>query len=520
MTQRTGRRHLLSRRRALALLGGSAVVPFAGCNTSGTPSSAATTAAVHGEALEFMTLRDVARRISAREVSPADLTQRTLDRIAALDPTLKSYATVMHDQALADARAAEQEINTGHYRGPLHGVPIAVKDLFYTKGVRTMGGSAVYRDFVPAFDSTVVSKLRDAGAVLLGKLNLTEGATAGYSPSFDVPRNPWNIEYWPGLSSSGSGVAVAAGLCFGATGTDTGGSIRFPSSACGIVGLKPTYGRISRYGVLTFADSLDHMGPMARSVADVAIMLDAMAGSDRRDPTALDVPPPNAQREVGRTIRGLRIGIDRKYALESVDPGDAAALDDALQVLAALGAEIVDVRMPDLSTLLPTWQTIAGAEMLHAHQASFPSRAGEYGPYVREFLTAASQITPERLAGARKARVALTAGMNAVLESVDAMACPAGGAPAWRVTRETQVGALGAFHAAWSAAQPRAMDFVGPMDLAGTPAICLPSGFSANGLPYSLQLAGRRLSEPLLCRIAAAYERATRWHDRHPTIGT
>lgn len=520
MTRRTRDEHRLSRRDALALLGAGTVVSFAACSTTEAPSPAPVSAPISGEALHDLTLHDVARRIAAREVSSIELTERMLDRIAALDPTLKSYATVMHDQARADARAAEQEIKTGHYRGPLHGVPIGVKDLCYTKGVRTMGGCAVYRDFIPAFDSTVVARLRAAGAVLLGKLNLTEGATAGYNPSFDVPRNPWNIDYWPGLSSSGSGVAVAAGLCFGATGTDTGGSIRFPSSACGIVGLKPTYGRVSRYGVLVFADSLDHVGPMARSVADVAIMLDAMAGTDPHDPSSLAVPPPNAQREVGRDVRGLRIGIDRKYAMDGIDHGDAAALDEALRVLAGLGAEIVDVRMPDLSLLLPTWQTIAGVEMLQAHKATFPSRASEYGPYVREFLTTASQVTPERLAQARMDRVILTARINAVLESVDAMACPAGGAPAWRITRETQVGPLGALHAAWSAAQPRAMDFVGPMDLAGTPAICLPSGFSPIGLPYSLQLAGRRLSEPLLCRIVAAYEQATRWHERHPTITT
>ena len=460
----------------------------------------------------------MAKRLAARDLSPVELTQQLLERIAALDGTLKSYATVMRDQALADARRAEQEITAGRYRGPLHGVPIAVKDLCYTKGVRTMGGSAVYRDFVPTFDGTAVAKLRDAGAVLLGKLNLTEGATAGYSPTFDVPRNPWNVDYWPGLSSSGSGVAVAAGLCFAATGTDTGGSIRFPSSACGVVGLKPTYGRISRYGVLTFADSLDHVGPMARTVADVAIMLDAMAGRDPNDPTSLDAPPPNAQSLVGRDIKGLRIGIDRKYAMEGVDRGDAAALEVALQVLSDLGARIVEVRMPDLSSLQPTWQAIAAVEILQAHKATYPARAREYGPYLREFLGLASQVPPEVLAQALKDRTVFAARMDAMLASVDAVACLAGGSPAWRITRETQAGPLGALHAAWGAAQPRAFEFAWPMDLAGTPTICVPSGFSAEGLPYSMQLAGPRLSEPMLCRIAAAYEQATSWHDRHPAV--
>ena len=507
----------LSRRGALALLGAGATLSLVACSER-TNDAQTATVTERGDGLHYLTLHEIARRIATRDLSPVDLTQRLLDRIAALDATLKSYATVIPDQALADARAAEQEITGGRYRGPLHGVPIAVKDLFYTKGVLTMGGSAVYKDFVPSFDSTVVAKLREAGAVLLGKLNLTEGATAGYSPAFDVPRNPWNIDYWPGLSSSGSGVAVAAGLCFAATGTDTGGSIRFPSSACGIVGLKPTYGRVSRYGVLTFANSLDHVGPMARSVEDVAIMFDAMAGHDPNDPTSLDVPPPNAAREVGRDIRGMRIGIDREYAMEGVDRGDAAALDEALEVLAGLGAQIVDVQMPDLSSLLPIWQTIAGAELVEAHKATYPSRASEYGPYVQEFLREGSGVTPERLAAARNERMELTAEIDRTLESVDAMACLAGGAPAWRISRETQVGPLGALHAAWGAALPRAMDFTGPMDLAGTPTICVPSGFSGEGLPYSMQLAGRRLSEPTLCRIASAYEQATAWHDRHPTI--
>jgi amidase len=511
--------HPLSRRRLLALLGASAVVPFVACTKTPSSPAIATAASSVGDAgLYYLTLHDVARRIEARELSPVDLTQRLLERIAAVDPSLKSYATVLHDQALADAQSAAQEIQAGRYRGPLHGVPVAVKDLCYTKGVRTMGGSAVLKNFVPDFDGTVVALLRDAGAVLLGKLTLTEGATAGYGPAMDVPRNPWNTDYWPGLSSSGSGVALAAGLCYAAIGTDTGGSIRYPSSANGVVGLKPTYGRVSRYGVLTFADSLDHVGPMGRTVADVAVIFDAIAGKDPHDQTTIEAPAPDASRWIGRGIRGLRIGVDRKYALEGIDQGDAAALEEALRVLARLGAQVVDVRMPDLASLLPTWQTIAGAELVEAHRATYPSRASEYGPYIREFLEGGTHVTPQQLAQARQARAAFNEQFVRVLESVDAMACPAGGAPAWRITRETQVGSLGAFHAAWSAAAPRAMDFTGPMNLAGTPAICLPSGFSPDGLPYSIQFAGRALSEPVLCRIAAAYEQATGWHNRHPRL--
>ncbi len=502
----------MSRRQALGLLAAGALTPVGRWSFVRPDTSSA------ADSLHYLSLREVARLIATRELSPVELTQHILDRIAKYDPILKSYATIMHAQALADARAAEREIASGRYRGPLHGVPLALKDLIFTKGVRTMGGSLVHKDFVPSFDATVGSKLRSAGAVMLGKLNLTEAASAGYSPTFGVPRNPWNIDYWPGLSSSGSGVATAAGLCFGSLGTDTGGSIRFPSAANGVVGLKPTYGRVSRYGVLPFAESLDHVGPMARTVGDVAILFDAIAGRDPNDPTSLDAPPPTAFRDLTQNTRGVRIGIDRKYALDGVDAGDATALEEALRVLASHGAQIVDVRMPDLSALLDTWRTIATAEMAQSQAATYPSHASEYGPYMRDFLADGARVTPEHLAQARTKGSQLSAQFAAMLDSVDAMACPAGGAPAWRVTRAIQTGPAAELHQAWGAAAPRAMDFTAPMDLAGTPTICLPSGFSPDGLPYSIQLAGRQLSEPMLCRIANTYEQATSWHGRHPDL--
>lgn len=327
---------LMSRRRALALLGASALVPLQACSGPSSPPVAAVLRG--GEALHYMGLQEVARLIASRDVSPVELTQHMLDRISKVDVTLKSYATVMAEPALAAARSAEQEILAGKYRGPLHGVPIAVKDLCYTKGIRTMGGTAVLKGFVPDVDATVVSRLHDAGAILLGKLNLTEGAALGYHPDFDVPLNPWDRGRWPGGSSSGPGVATAAGLCFGALGTDTGGSIRFPSSANGVVGLKPTYGRVSRFGVLPLAESLDHVGPMARRVADVAILFDAIAGVDPRDPTSLRESAPNSYRDIGQGIEGLRIGLDREYAFAGVDTGQVASIEEALKVLTGLGA--------------------------------------------------------------------------------------------------------------------------------------------------------------------------------------
>lgn len=249
-------------------------------------------------------------------------------------------------------------------------------------------------------------------------------------------------------------MATAAGLCFASLGTDTGGSIRYPSSADGLIGLKPTYGRISRFGVLTFSASLDHVGSMTRSVADAAIMFDAIAGHDSNDSTSLMLPPPNTLAQLGQGIRGMRIGIDRHYSFEGVDEGNTKAIETALKVMEGLGARVVDVRMPDLQSMLRIWQIISSAEIVQAHAKNYPSHAAEYGPYMHEFLDTGARVTSEQLAQARKDRAALSARFTRVLDSVDAMACSAGGSPAWSISRQTQVGPLGAFHAAWSAAQP------------------------------------------------------------------
>jgi amidase len=523
--------HLISRRQALVLCGTGALIPLAGCSSPApspgpTPAPApalpppAPVPSAEDEGLHYLTIEEVALRLASGVLSPVLLTERMLARIGKTDARLQSYATVMPTEALADARAAEHEIAQGRYRGPLHGVPVAVKDLCYTKGVRTMGGTSVLKDFVPEVDATVIARLRSAGAVILGKLNLTEGAMAGYHPEMGIPTNPWDEAKWAGVSSSGSGVAVAAGLCFAAIGTDTGGSIRFPSSANGIVGLKPTYGRVSRFGVLPLAESLDHVGPMARSVADVAIMFDAIAGHDPQDPTSLPGAAPGTVETLSRGVKGLRIGIDRRYHLTGIDAEQAASIEEALKVLAGLGARIVNLRMPPLAGMGEAWFVLASSEAAAAHKATFPSRAGEYGAYFREVLEIGNGWTQAQLAGARKVRARITAGFTAVLASVDAVAGPAGGAPAWPITRDIQIGSFADYMAAWDAASPRNRDFPVPMNLAGTPAICLPSGFTTAGLPLSIQFAGRRLSEPMLCRIAHAYEQATAWHERHPEVGT
>ncbi len=355
-----------------------------------------------GTPLHFKTITEVAELIESKQMSPVALTTYMLDRIAALDGRLKSYATLMADSALSAAKAAEREIRGGTYRGALHGVPIAVKDLCFTAGVRTMGGTKVLADHLPDFDATVVVKLKAAGAVVLGKLNLTEGAMAGYNPDFDVPVNPWNSERWSGASSSGSGVATAAGLCFGSLGSDTGGSIRFPAAACGVVGLKPTWGRVSRYGVLALAESLDHVGPLTRSSADAGIMLQAIAGLDPDDPTSLPNPVPDMAEGVDRGVRGVRIGVDEQYITHDVDPELAEAVLSGVRALERQGAEVVEVRMPEMEAFLSAWPVLCSAEAVAAHQATYPSRREEYGPWFRDWLDQGAGVTGGTSAASRK----------------------------------------------------------------------------------------------------------------------
>ena len=365
--------------------------------------------------LHFKTITEVSELIREKNVSPVEVTTAILDRIDQLDSRLKSYATVMADHAMMAAQKAEAEITSGTYRGLLHGVPIAVKDLCFTTGVHTMGGTHALAEHVPHFDSTVVAKLESAGAVLLGKLNLTEGAMGGYNPKLQIPINPWDAERWAGASSSGSGVATAAGLCFGSLGSDTGGSIRFPAAACGTVGLKPTWGRVSRYGVLALAESLDHVGPLTRSAADAGIVLEAISGFDPNDPTSLSAPVPNMVEDIDKGVAGVRIGFDLQYATKDIDPELAEAVLAGVKVLEDLGAEIVEVQLPDMDPYVAAWPTLCSAEAVAAHEATYPSRRDDYGPWFRGWLDKGdegdgggicqSQQLTRRLHGASPSRV-------------------------------------------------------------------------------------------------------------------
>lgn len=458
------------------------------------------------------TLSEVAQLIKKKEVSPVDLTQAMLDRIAALDGKLYSYITVTAELALQQARAAEQEMMKGNYRGPLHGIPIAVKDLCYTKGIRTTCASKILADWVPDYNATVVDKLHAAGAVLLGKLRLTEFAYGGYHPSIRPPVNPWNPDRWPGASSSGSGVATAACLCFGSLGSDTGGSIRFPSAACGIVGVKPTYGKVSRYGVFPLGESLDHIGPMTRSVVDAAIILRAIAGFDPRDPTTRRETVRDYLDTVYNGVKGIRIGVDEAYCTAGVDPQLSKAVLATTRVLQGLGASIHEVRVSGIDEATAAWYPICAAEAAAAHEQTYPSRADDYGPTFRAFLEDGVKVRGIDYAKAHVARQRVCRMVDDVLQKVDLLLCPSMPMPPMPLTDLSPQGIL-------SREMVRTLlRHTAPFDLTGSPTISVPCGFTDAGLPLSLQLIGRHGEEGVVMQAGHAYEQATEWHTRRPPL--
>ena len=442
--------------------------------------------------LHYQTITEVAEQIRSRRISPIELTGFILERIAALDGELKSFATVMAEPAMAAAQSAEAEIAAGRYRGPLHGVPVAVKDLCFTAGTPTMGGTQVLRDFVPDFDGTVVRRLAEAGAIILGKLNLTEGAMAGYNPAFDIPVNPWASDRWAGASSSGSGVATAAGLCYGSLGSDTGGSIRFPAAACGTVGIKPTWGRVSRHGVLALAESLDHVGPMTRSAADAGIMLQALAGNDPADPTSLHAPVPDMLAGVGVGVEGIRIGVDERYIGNDVDAEVAEAAMAGARLLEGMGARLVAVQMPDILPFSRDWGVLCSAEAAAAH------REKGHGYSALDYAVA------------NQGRLACNGRLAEVFANIDVLVCPSMTTPPGRVTPEELYGPMTEDEWTWGR-------FTIPYDFNGAPTISLPAGRNSEGLPLSIQFVGKRLAEPLLVQIGDAYETAT-GHDLRPPV--
>lgn len=463
------------------------------------------------DGLHYLELVDVARRIRTGALSPVALTRALLDRIEKVDGTLKSYATVTADVAMKQAQQAEAEIKRGAYRGPLHGVPIAVKDLCYTSGIPTAAGMAIHADFKPTHDSTVVTRFAEAGAVLLGKLQLTEGAFADHHPSITPPVNPWHRDHWSGASSSGSGVATAAGLCFASLGSDTGGSIRFPSAANGVTGLKPTWGRVSRYGVFALAESLDHIGPMTRSAADAAAVMNVIAGADPNDPTTRPEPVPNYLAGLERGIRGVRIGVDRSFNTSGVDKDMVKVVDDALAVLAELGADIRDVTFPSPDEIVKLWVPACAVETAVAHEATYPNQANQYGPGLRGLIDAGRALSGLDLTKINNARDAFRGRLATFFQDVDLLAIPAQYMASPTTATMSTLGQD-------EKALQMLLRFTSPFDMTGSPTITLPGGFTDKGLPIAFQLVSRHMEEDLLLRAGHAFQLATDWHKRRPPV--
>lgn len=460
--------------------------------------------------LHYLSLDEVARRLKARKLSSVELTRSILDRVDEIDPRLRSYATVTADRALADAAGLDAESAAGTSRGPLHGVPIAIKDLCNTEGVPTAAGMAIHRDNVPSRDATVVARLKQAGAVILGKLQMTEGAYGAHHPSIPAPLNPWNAAYWTGSSSSGSGAATAAGLCFASLGSDTGGSIRFPSTMNGLSGLKPTWGRVSRAGVFPLAESLDHVGPMARSALDAAIMLGVIAGLDPDDPTSVGLPVPDYAASIDQGVRGWRIGLPSN--LHGLDEDAGRALDGAVDVLQKAGAAIADVKLPDgFDQGARDWVPLCGVEAALAHDGTYPSRASEYGPVLAGLLDQGRHLSAMDLARMQLRRAALTGELNRLLASVDLLLMPVMARAVWSTE------ALQAAGRDLEAVAGR-LRYTAPFDLSGHPTLTLPGGMSADGVPVGFQIVARGFEEGAILAAGHAYQRETDWHIRRPPL--
>jgi aspartyl-tRNA(Asn)/glutamyl-tRNA(Gln) amidotransferase subunit A len=460
--------------------------------------------------LAFMTIAEAARLIERKQLSPVELTTALIRRREALDPQLNAFLLPTPDRAIDQARIAEREIVDDAYRGPMHGIPFGLKDIYSTAGIRTTGHSKICLDTVPAADATTVKKLYDAGAVLMGKLATHEFAHGG--PSFDLPwppaRNPWNREHFTGGSSSGSGAAVAAGLVPGALGSDTGGSIRGPAALCGIVGLKPTYGLVSRHGVYANSFSFDHAGPMTWTVEDCAIMLQVIAGHDPRDPASAARPVPDYRAALSGDIRGLRIGIVRHLHEDdcAVTPEVCAALEEAFGVFRSLGATLGEVRLRPAQDYYDVKVTIAESELLAVHEHAMRTRPGDFGEDFLGRVLAAVLISGRDYVQAQRERRRMLSEMAPVYANFDVLVTAAAGGPAPR---------LGAWRTIefWKRAS-----LTTPFNVTGGPALAQCIGFSGTGLPLSMQVVGRPFDDATVLRVAHAYEKATPWREKRPRL--
>jgi aspartyl-tRNA(Asn)/glutamyl-tRNA(Gln) amidotransferase subunit A len=457
-------------------------------------------------------LIETAARIARREISPVELVEATLRRIDTLNSVLNAYITVLAEEALTEARAAEREIAAGGHRGPLHGIPVSVKDLFWTRGVRTTGGSRLLADFVPTEDATIVTRLRDAGAVLIAKANLLELAYAVAHPDYGPTKNPWDLTRTASGSSGGSAGAVAAGMDFGSFGSDTAGSIRLPASFCGVVGLKPTFGRVSRHGLQPLSWSLDYAGPFGRSVRDVAALLQAVAGVDPLDPASATAAVPDYAGALGERLDGVRIGFVTNVMGEGLDPEIDAAVTHAVPVLADAGATIREVAIPELEgSAANAAMTIIAPEATHTHREWLETRPDDYSPTVLERLLAGRSVPAVDYFAAKDAGDRLRLKLQNLQRDIDLLVLPTMPVVAMPLDETTVQVTEG----------ERGMTvlnhLISPFNLTGHPALTLPCGFTGSGLPIGLQIVGRAFEEAIVLTAGHAYQQRTDWHGRKPT---
>jgi aspartyl-tRNA(Asn)/glutamyl-tRNA(Gln) amidotransferase subunit A len=461
------------------------------------------------DALCFLSGAELGRRIARREASPVEAARACLSRVDRLNAKLGAFLTVTADRALAEAATAEREIAAGWSRGPLHGVPMALKDIFDTAGVRTTAGSKILAENVPVRDAAVVERLRAAGLVLLGKTNMHEFAfgTTNDNPHYGPARNPWDLERSPGGSSGGSAAALAAGLCTVSLGTDTGGSIRIPAGACGVTGLKPTLGRASRRGVAPLAWSFDTVGPMARAVEDLALLMNVIAGPDAEDEWCAVRPAEDFARDLERGAGGLTLGVPHEWFFEGVEPGVEAAVREAIALLEREGARRVDVALPGMAGAYTAHHAILAAEASAFHGPWLRERADDYGGDVRRGLELGQLVAAADYVNARRVQAIVRATFRAALVVADVLVTPCLPQAPLRVgepmSREPE--------AAWNR-------LLTPVNLAGYPAISMPCGFDGAGMPVGLQIIGRPFEEALVLRAARACERAREWHTSRPPV--
>jgi aspartyl-tRNA(Asn)/glutamyl-tRNA(Gln) amidotransferase subunit A len=470
---------------------------------------------VIGEDLRYATIAQLAARLQRRELSPVELTRATLDRAAALNGRLNCFITITEDEALEAAGRAERELAAGRVRGPLHGVPFSLKDLYATRGIRTTAGSKVLTDWVPTEDATVATRLEEAGAVLIGKCNTSEFAAGPDNKNvhYGPGRNPWDETRIPGGSSGGSGAAVAAGIGAFSMGSDTGGSVRNPAAACGVVGLKPTYGRVSKRGVTTLSWSLDTCGPLARTVEDTAFVLEAIAGHDPRDPSTSRRPLERYTAALDGNVRGLRVGVPREHYWDPIDPEVGAAVRAAIAQLGELGAEVLEVSVPWVENAFAPANLISWVESSSYHAQWQDQWATNYGPEIQQRVLMGRAIAGPDYVLAQRLRRALIGRARTLFDEIDVLAHPTSPCPAPLIESDTvQIG---------SGVEP-IRSAVGRLcrlgSITGFPAIALPCGFTQASLPVSMHLMAAPFKESTVLRAGHAYEQSTEWHLRRPPL--